>query len=458
MTTHVSKPTRPPEHADQLERVRGGLKRADRNELTRCLSGLHPSDIADTVEALGEEERLELFRLLPPEKAAAALAEMEPDHHPERIVAGLSEEDAAAALARMADDDATDVLNPLRASHRRRLLAALPRERADTLRRLLHYEEDCAGGIMTTDLVVLSEELTADDAIAEVRRQGRKLEEEFYLLFVVDARRRLTGTVSLRDLVLAAGKMRLSDLAEVPPATVGLDMHQEEVAHILHRYDLPTIAVVDEEGTLLGHVTFDDVMDVLEEEQTEDILRLSGAGPEEEVRGGWTHAVRSRLPWLFVNLGTGALAASVVYLYQETVDRLVILASVMPVVAALGGNAGTQALAVTIRRITLEQDAVPGRWRVAAKELLVGLVNGAAVGLAVTLVWLVWRGDLTFGLVILIAMWGNLIVASFAGAFVPIVLERAGVDPAVASSVFVTTFTDLAGFFLLLGLATIVLL
>jgi magnesium transporter len=198
-------------------------------------------------------------------------------------------------------------------------------------------------------------------------------------------------------------------------------------------------------------------MEVVEEEQTEDVLRLSGTDPKEPVRGGWRHAVRTRLPWLLVNLGTGALAGLVVYFFQDTIDQIVVLAAVMPVIAGLGGNAGTQALAVTIRRLAMEGGARTGRAGVALKELLVGLVNGAAVGLVIGLVGLVWQGDMTFGLVVLTAMWGNLVVASFAGAVVPIVLDRIGADPAVASAVFVTTFTDMAGFLLLLGLAAAVL-
>ena len=446
------------DRASSLDDVRECLERSDADALERCLTSLHVSDVADVIEELPFEQRLRLLRLSSTETAAAVLAEVEPDRHPEELLAALPERRAAELLALMADDDAVDILGPLSPAQRRSLLSALPVEQGITIRGLLRYEEECAGGIMTTGLVVLGQELGAADAIAEVRRQGRELDEDFYLLFVVDEAQRLVGTVSLRQLVLAADDARLADLAAEPPATVGPEIDQEEVAHVMHRYDLPAIAVTDETGRLLGRITWDDVMDVLQEEQTEDILRLSGTASVEELRGDWGHAVRSRLPWLFLNLGTAALAASVVYLFRDAIDQLVILAATMPLIAALGGNAGTQALAVTIRRLTVEEAVVPGRWRVAAKELLVGLVNGAVLGLTVGLVGLVWQGDLTFGLVVLVAMWGNLVIASSAGAFVPIVLDAAGVDPAVASAVFVTTFTDLAGFFLLLGLASAVLL
>ncbi|MBI4410335.1 MAG: magnesium transporter [Gemmatimonadetes bacterium] len=243
-----------------------------------------------------------------------------------------------------------------------------------------------------------------------------------------------------------------------PAATVPAEMDQEEVGRIIARYNLVSVAVVGPHNVLLGQITFDDVIDVLEAEQTEDILKLGGVVSEEEVRGGWRDAVRSRLPWLCLNLLTATVGASIVYFFQHTIERVLILAAIMPVIAGMGGNAGTQALAVTVRRLALTEESTARRWGVAAKELFVGLVNGAALGALVGGISYLWLGEPLLGLVVLLAMWGNLIVASIAGAIVPILLERVGADPAVASSIFVTAFTDLGGFFLLLGLATALLL
>jgi magnesium transporter len=215
---------------------------------------------------------------------------------------------------------------------------------------------------------------------------------------------------------------------------------------------------VDQAGRLLGRVTFDDVIDVVEAETTEDILRFGGAAGDEELTGGWHEAVRSRLPWLYVNLVTGFLAAGVVYLFQDTIHRLVTLAVWMPIIAGMGGNAGTQALAVTVRRLALGRVRPEQSARVLGKELLVGLINGLAVGVVVAMVALVFGEGARLGFVVFLALAGNLLVAGFAGAFIPVVLERAGVDPAVASSVFVTTFTDTCGFLLLLGMAAWLLL
>jgi len=217
--------------------------------------------------------------------------------------------------------------------------------------------------------------------------------------------------------------------------------------------------VVDANSRLVGRVTFDDVIDVIESETTEDILRFAAVSDEEEVRGSTVDAIRSRLPWLLLNLGTASIGASVVWRFQGTIEAVVLLAVMMPIVAGLGGNAGTQALAVTIRRIAVSDESLSKRWSVLRKEALVGLLNGLVIGLvAAVFGHYIFGSGLRFGAVVLMAMWGNMVVASFAGAFIPIFLESVGVDPAVASSVFVTALTDLSGFMLLLGLATALLL
>jgi magnesium transporter len=319
---------------------------------------------------------------------------------------------------------------------------------------------------MNTALVRIQSNLTAGQAIAEVRRQGREV-EDFYTVFVVDEGHHLLGTVPLDDLILADPLDSVAELVQPVQSSVMPDEDQEEVGRLMSRYNLVSIPVVDQFGVLLGRVTFDDVLDVLEAEQTEDILRLVGTSDEEELKGTWSETVRTRLPWLALNLLTATVAASVVYFYMDTVERIVILAALAPIIAALGGNAGTQALAVTVRRISLagEGELGSGPYRAVGKELLVGMVNGVVLGgIIALLAYLVpfidpeLEATPLLGLVVLLAMWGNLIVAGFAGSFVPTILNRFGVDPAVASSVFVHTFTDLVGFFLLLGLATAILL
>jgi magnesium transporter len=245
----------------------------------------------------------------------------------------------------------------------------------------------------------------------------------------------------------------------VPPAAiVRPDQDQEQVARVIARYNVPAVPVVDAGDRLLGRVTFDDVIDVVEAEMTEDLLKFGGVDPHEDLTAPWTRAVRSRLPWLYVNLLTAGLAGAVVYLFQNTVARVVLLAVWMPIIAGMGGNAGTQALAVTIRLLALGQVRADRVLPVLRKEALVGLIKGAAIGVVVGLTAWMAGGSAALGLVVLLAMTGNLLVAGFVGAFIPLMLRRLGVDPAVASSVFVTAITDVCGFLLLLGLGTLLLL
>jgi magnesium transporter len=312
---------------------------------------------------------------------------------------------------------------------------------------------------MTTELVAVDASLTAAEAIEAVRAQGREV-GTFYTVWVVDEERRLRGTLRLDDLITADPAAPVRDLVEEPVATVLPDVDQEEVGRLIARYNLVAIPVVSQDNVLLGRITFDDVIDVIEAEQTEDIFLLAGVGSDEEaLRYTWTESVRARLPWLFVNLGTAALASSVVYVFSETIESVVVLAAIMPIVAGLGGNAGTQALAVTVRSLSLEGPVPKRALRLrVGRELAIGLINGAILGLVVALVSTVLRGDPMLGLVVLLAMWGNLAVAGFLGSFVPSIMDRFGLDPAVASSMFVTPFTDLCGFLFLLGLGSALLL
>lgn len=442
----------------RLQRVEALLESGDHIALAGFVADLHPSDIADLIEELNEAHRIDLLRLLPTELASESLAEMESEEHPEEILASLEPELIGELIGELSDDDAVDLIGELSPAEQARVLSTLAPVDAGELRQLLEYPDESAGGIMTTDLIAVSVHMTAAQAIREVRTQAREVGDEFYVIYVVDLLRRLRGIVGLQNLVLAEPDTRLEELVEPPPATVRVEVDQEEVGRIIARYNLPSIAVVGPDEILLGRITWDDVMDVIEAEQTEDLLRLAGADAEEEVRGDWREAVRSRLPWLAINLVTASLGAAVVYLFTDTIEQIVVLAALMPVIAALGGNAGTQTLAVTVRRLALTKETAVRRWGVALKEILVGLVNGAALGAIVGLFSALVFGRPMLGLVVLLAMWGNLMIASFAGAAVPVFLERIGADPAVASSVFVTAVTDLAGFFLLLGLATALLL
>ena len=437
-----------------IEEIRRRLESGDRDALIALAEPLHASDMADVLEHFEEPDRIALLQVIPAPLASDALAEMEEEERPGELLASMEPERIAELVEELADDDAADLIGELDPAERDRLFESVPDEEEQEIRQLLEYPEESAGGIMTRELCAVTSQATAAEAIEELRAQAEE-SEDLYTVFVVDRGRRLKGVVNLRDLVLAAPTTPIRDLLEEPPAVVSVDLDQEEVGKLLSRYNMTAIGVVEADGRLVGQITFDDVIDVVEAEVTEDILRFASVSDEEQLRGTTLGAIRSRLPWLAANTLTLSLAAIVVWLHEETIEQLAILAAVMPVIAGLGGNAGTQALAVTIRRIALA-DELPGeRWSAVVKELVVGLVNGLAIGLLVAAAsFLLPNTETVFGLVVMVAMWGNLAVASALGAFFPIVLERLDVDPAVASSIFVTTFTDLFGFVLLLGLAT----
>jgi magnesium transporter len=411
---------------------------------------MEPADLADVLSSLDESERLSAVRALPPEISGEALVEMPEEEHAEDTLAALEPEQAAGILEEMADDDAADILQELEPDEQERILSEVE-DRAD-VDRLLAYDEESAGGLMTTRLVTVQDRDTAGEAIEEIRRQAEEV-EGFYQVFVVDAERRLVGLLPLRDLVTSPVGRPVREFMEPADITVTPDRDQEDVARLMARYNLPSVPVVDATGTLLGRVTFDDVIDVVEAETTEDLLRFGGVSADEELGARWTSSVKSRLPWLYVNLLTAFAAASVVLVFSNAIRELKWLAVFMPVIAGMGGNAGTQALAVSVRRIALGQVPAGRESRIVGKEMLVGLVNGLANALvAGSIGWL--AAGPQFGAVVALAMTANLAVAGFAGAFVPLLLERLRIDPAIASSVFVTTFTDMCGFFLLLGMAT----
>ena len=442
------------------ERIASLISEGDVSLLEAMLEEFHPSDIADVVESLGDELRLALVRALPTELASETLAEMEEGEVRAELLTALAPAEGAELLHELSDDDATDLVGELPPEAQDRLLAEMPTEEAGDIRDLLQYDQESAGGIMTTALVSVLGHVTAGEAIEAVRVQGREV-EDFYTVFVVDEDTRLLGTVPLDDLILSDTDHRIGDLVKPAAASVLPEADQEEVGHMIARYNLASLPVVSDEGVLLGRVTFDDVIDVIEAESTEDLLLFSGVSEDEELRGSSFEAVRARLPWLLLNTMTASLAAGVVWIFRSEIAAATLLAVVMPVVAGLGGNAGQQALAVTIRRLATSAGPLEVRGRVVGKEILVGVLNGAAIGLlvagAAALLAVSMGADARLGVVVLLAMWGNIAMAGFAGSFIPTLLDRMGQDPAVASTVFLTALTDLTGFLLLLGLATVIL-
>ena len=433
-----------------LQRMVDLVRMGEMALFVRRAHDFEPADLADVLTALDEKERLAAVEALPAELSSHALAEMPEEAHASETLAALDPGRAAAIVRELDDDDAADMLGELDPSQQEQILSGVhDRSEVD---RLLGYDEETAGGRMTAHVVTVPDTATAEQALEEIRRQAEEV-EDFYQVFVVDQERRLVGVLPFKDLVISRPERPVRSFMTDADIFVTPDLDQEEVARLMARYNLPSVPVVDDRGRLLGRVTFDDVIDVVEAETTEDLLKFGGVPADEDLAAGWKAAVRSRLPWLSVNLLTAFLAGGVVYLFQSTIRETLALAIWMPIIAGMGGNAGTQALAVTVRRLALGLIPVDVFTRVVGKEILVGITNGVVMGLAVGTIAALMGEGARLGVVVFLAMAGNLMVAGFAGAFIPIVLERMGIDPAVASSIFVTTFTDVCGFLLLLGLA-----
>lgn len=446
--------------ADREEVVGQLVELVRRRELERFAlrsAELEPADLADVLAALDEDERVVAVQALPAEISSQALVEMPEEAHPAETLAALEPEQAADILVELADDDAADILGELAPSEQERILSEVESEDRAEVQKLLVYDEETAGGLMTTRVVTVAEAATVGQALEEIRRQSEEV-DEFYDVFVVDDRHRLLGVLTFRALATTPPDRPVRDIMQEPAATVGPEDDQEDVARTMARYNLASVPVVDVDGRLLGCVTFDDVSDVVEAETTEDILKFGGVSASEELKGDWSSAVRSRLPWLLVNLVAASIAGAVILSHQDIISRVVLIAAYMPIVAGMAGNAGTQALAVTVRGLALGLIPRGEAGKVIGKEMLTGMTNGLVIACIVTAIGLLLGHGVKLGLVVFVAMTGNLVVAGFLGAFVPIILERVGVDPAVASSIFVTPLTDVCGFSLLLGLASALLL
>ena len=439
-----------------LEEVRRLLELGEngRKELSTLVEETHPADLADIIERMAEEERARFFSTLPAELASQTLAETT-DENQEELIKSLDDRALSQVFEELPDDDATDIVQELSEKEALRVMRVIEKEDREDIQTLLKYPEDAAGGVMTAELIVVDMGLTAQEAIREVREQGQEI--EFYTVYVVDQNKVLRGTISARDLILADPLARVSEIMETDLVSVPPEMDQEDVARTLARYNQGSIPVVLD-GRLLGRVTVDDVIDILEEEATEDLFRMSGVHHDESVESvGILHSVRSRLPWLCLNLALIFISANIIKFYIHVLERVTILAMFLPVVAGIGGNTSTQSLAVTLRRLILDETIGGRRRRVLIHESLVALMNGLAISVVIFLAVLFIQKDLSLALTVGGAAWTSMTVAGFIGAFMPIALKALGFDPTVSSTV-ISNLTDMMSFFLLLGLGALLFL
>lgn len=425
--------------------------------LVQLLQDYHASQIAILFESLPIQSQTRIINLLPADIASDVIAEMDAETHPEDLLINLHPEKRQEIVEELDYDDATDIISLLNEAEQQEILEDLDSEDASEIRNLLTYNEDTAGGLMNTQVIKVNLMMSKKQAINQIIIQSEEI-EEFYTIYVVDDEDTLQGIVSLKDIIKSNASARVADLINHDFVFVKTNTDQEEVADLISQYNLTSIPVVNDKMKLLGRVTFDDVIDVMEDENTEDMLKIAGVSEDEELSGNWKEAVKSRLPWLIINLGTAFLASSVIRIFAPTLAALPVIAGYMTIIAGMGGNAATQALAVTVRRITLSDLSDNQSYRTVVKEFTVGLINGATVGILVFLFAFFYDTNPMLGVVIFLAMTGNLIVAGVTGTGIPLILKRVGIDPAIASSIIITTFTDVFGFLLLLGLASKLLL
>jgi magnesium transporter len=443
-----------------LDSVRRLMRRGATARVMNVLHKGRPADVAQVLHGLSDLDRHAVFATLSrsdKQLAAASLSELDLQEGVELLTA-LAPEDIAQVLQELPSDDAALFAAELPEELRERLLDLMKVEASTEVQELLSFAEGTAGRIMTPNVFSLNEELTVGEAISAIQHASRDVEMIFYL-YVVDERNHLVGVVNLRQLLLVPPTMPLKKIMSGDLISVRTDTDQEEVARIVARYNLLGVPVVDVENKLVGVVTVDDVIDVIREEATEDIYALAGVRSEEHALSAPARSVRLRLPWLLVNLATAVLAASVVHLFEGTIQQVVVLAALMPIVAGMGGNAATQTLAVTVRGLALGEVTWENSRRVLLKEFLVGLANGVINGVVAGIIVCLWFGfsvkTALIGGIIALAMINNMMIAGIAGTLIPIILKRLKADPAIASTVFVTTCTDVGGFFSFLGLATL---
>ena len=450
--SHVEDQSRPPEEVIQefAQDIEALIESGQRPEALNRFAELHPVDQGEVLGGLPREDRQSLLAEMDHWVIAEILEYLEPEESAQ-MFGGRDPADLARILDLTSPDVAVDLLRQIPEEKQQETLAAMAD--AVEIKALLQYRDDTAGGLMTPQYPVMTESTRTPNALDQLRLLGSDAESISSVL-VVDGDQRLVGSLSLIRLALARPNSLVGDIMDREFISVTAETDQEECARVMQRYNLSLLPVVARDGHLTGVILAEDLVDVVEEEATEDMFRIASVGGE-RISGPLTHSLRSRLPWLYINLATAFLAALTVSLFESTISRVVALAVFLPVVASQGGIGGTQTVTLVVRSMALGE--VPRRLglRLLRRELALGFVHGVSLGVVVGIVVYLWKGNFTLGAVLGLAMMGNMLVAGMFGAGVPLLLRQLKMDPAVSSAVFVTTFTDVIGFVLFLGLAAI---
>ena len=435
-----------------VRQVREALEAGEQDRVYALVEPLHPADIADLFELIAADERPAFARAINDLMGGEVIAELN-DHVREALIDTLDPGAVADIAERLDTDDAVALIEDLDAEDQQAVLAEMEPEDRAAIEIALAYPEESAGRLMSRDVVAVPEHLTVGDLI-DFLREGRELANEFWEVFIVDARHHPVGSCQLSWVLRTPRHIALADVMKRDQTLIPVAMDQEEVALRFQKYALISAAVVDDDGRLVGQITVDDVVHIIQEEASEDVLALSGAG-DGDINEPLRETIRSRMWWLFINLGTAILASGVVALFQDTISRLVTLAVIMPIITGMGGNAATQTMAVTVRALATNQLTSSNTVWMIVREWWIASANGLGLGLLMFGGCQLVYHDWWLSLVVLMAMVLNLLNAGLSGVLIPVTLERLKIDPAVVSTVFVTTMTDTFGFFFFLGLAAL---
>lgn len=431
------------------------LLNAKETEIEDIIENLHPVDVLNAIKECDEETAEKILNKLPNDFIAMIIDE-DDDENRYEFLARFSEKRQKDILTEMSSDEITDFIGQLDEEEKEEVLSKLSVEDKDEIHDLLQYDPETAGGIMATEFISIRENKSVYKTLEYLQIHAEDAEMAYYL-YVIDKEDHLKGVVGLRDIVASSFNTLISDITNSNVISINVNDDQEIVSQVFSKYGYVMLPVVDDNNVIKGVVTIDDVVDIIKEESTEDIHRLAGLDEEEKIDGSLIDSLKSRLPWLYINLLTALLASMVVSHFSSTIQMVVALAAINPIIAGMGGNSGTQALTLMVRGIALGEINPKNAKRVFFKELGVGLISGIAIGLLVGIGTYIFFGNYYLGLVAMLAMLGNMLVAVIAGYLVPLTLKKLNIDPALASSIFVTTFTDCIGFFLFLSLATLFL-
>ncbi len=438
-----------------LETLKDLISRNREFDIIDLFSDMHPADIADLIDELEEEDRLHLFSLLDVDKASDVILELS-DTSREQLIEDLSNEKLTDIIEEMDSDDKADIIAELSDDQAKAVLEAIEPEESQEVQELLKYADDTAGGIMQSELVSVRKDSTINDAFQAVADAKDEI-ENIHNIFVVDDTDKLIGTVPLQSIITTTRFAPILDVIDEDIPSVPHDMDQEEVARLFKKYDLVSIGVVDHQQRLLGRITIDDVVDAIQEETSEDIYRIAGLGEDDTVFNNTTESVKKRLPWLYLNLITALASVLVIGFFEETIKLMVALVFFMPVVAGLGGNAGSQTLTLIVRGMALGEITFENAKRALFRQIAVGIANGIAVGIVIGIIAYFWKGIPILGLILGLAMIISIFTGTLVGALIPLALKRLKLDPALGSHIFLTAFTDAFGFLTFLGLATVFL-